>query len=147
MRVRKTRQMDAGEGDMTPMIDMVFQLIAFFMVLVNFTEVDQHEKVILPKSELAKPRENPLELPLTLNLAQNGDVFLSGRKLRVSDVGGALSSEREIMRSAGDNPADATIIIRAHKFAKSGDVQELIGQCQKASFEKFALRAEEKTEP
>ena len=41
------------EGDMTPMIDMVFQLIAFFMVVVNFSEVDQNELIRLPSSELA----------------------------------------------------------------------------------------------
>ena len=27
-----------AEGDLTPMIDMAFQLIAFFMVLINFTQ-------------------------------------------------------------------------------------------------------------
>ena len=38
---------------MTPMIDMTFQLIAFFMVLINFTEADQNQAINLPSSELA----------------------------------------------------------------------------------------------
>ena len=42
MRIFRKKSADPLEADMTPMIDMVFQLIAFFMVVVNFTEVDQN---------------------------------------------------------------------------------------------------------
>jgi len=56
-----------AEGDMTPMIDMTFQLIAFFMVLVNFADADQNERIRLPSSELAKPPDRPFESPITLN--------------------------------------------------------------------------------
>jgi biopolymer transport protein ExbD len=34
MRV-KSKKVDLAEGDLTPMIDMAFQLIAFFMVLMR----------------------------------------------------------------------------------------------------------------
>jgi len=43
-----------AEADMTPMIDMTFQLIAFFMVLINFAEDNMDDRVKLPSSELAK---------------------------------------------------------------------------------------------
>ena len=45
----------APQGDLTPMIDMTFQLIAFFMVLINFTEADTNERIKLPTSEIVKP--------------------------------------------------------------------------------------------
>ncbi|MEM1303854.1 MAG: biopolymer transporter ExbD, partial [Planctomycetota bacterium] len=45
MRVKKRKEMEAAEGDMTPMIDMTFQLIAFFMVLINFSEVEQDQRI------------------------------------------------------------------------------------------------------
>ena len=41
--------------DMTPMIDVTFQLIAFFMFVLNFSEVDQDQRINLPSSELARP--------------------------------------------------------------------------------------------
>ena len=53
MRVKKIES-GVHEGDLTPMIDMTFQLIAFFMVLINFTQSEQNERVQLPLSELAK---------------------------------------------------------------------------------------------
>ena len=38
---------EATEGDMTPMIDMVFQLIAFFMLVITFNDViGRHHKSI-----------------------------------------------------------------------------------------------------
>ena len=49
MRIKKT-SVNLVEGDLTPMIDMTFQLIAFFMVLINFTEADQDERIKLPDS-------------------------------------------------------------------------------------------------
>ena len=54
MRIRKKAE-GIHEGDLTPMIDMTFQLIAFFMVLVNFTQTEQNQRIQLPQSELAKP--------------------------------------------------------------------------------------------
>ena len=64
MRIKKP---DSGiaEGDLTPMIDMTFQLIAFFMVLINFSQAEQNDKIELPLSELAKPPEGRLEHPVT----------------------------------------------------------------------------------
>ena len=49
MRV-KSEKPDMAEGDLTPMIDMVFQLIAFFMVLINFAQTESNERVVLPSS-------------------------------------------------------------------------------------------------
>ena len=70
MRIRKKRQSNIDEGDMTPMIDMTFQLIAFFMILVNFTQAEQDARVELPASKLAKPPEKASEQPLTIQLAK-----------------------------------------------------------------------------
>ena len=55
VRDQPKTQVNLVEGDLTPMIDMTFQLIAFFMVLINFTEADQDERIKLPTSVLAKP--------------------------------------------------------------------------------------------
>ncbi|MDP6717396.1 MAG: biopolymer transporter ExbD, partial [Pirellulaceae bacterium] len=41
MKIKKGATNNILEGDLTPMIDMTFQLIAFFMVLINFTQSEQ----------------------------------------------------------------------------------------------------------
>ena len=74
MRV-KSKKVDLAEGDLTPMIDMVFQLIAFFMVLINFAQTESNDRVKLPSSQLVKPPEVPLEFPIILHIAQDGEII------------------------------------------------------------------------
>ena len=77
MRV-KSKKVDLAEGDLTPMIDMTFQLIAFFMVLINFAQTESNDRVKLPSSQLVKPPEVPLEFPIILHVAQDGEIILGG---------------------------------------------------------------------
>jgi biopolymer transport protein ExbD len=129
------------EMDMTPMIDMTFQLICFFMVALSFDEADHNEKIKLPSSELAKPSDAALELPITLQLTGEGTVLYGGEELALANIGSRLNIEVEVMKRLKKDPKNATIIIRADGDAETGKVQELIQECQQRSFEKFALRA------
>ncbi len=45
MRRASKFETKVAEPDLTPMIDMTFQLIAFFMVLMNFSASEQNDKV------------------------------------------------------------------------------------------------------
>jgi biopolymer transport protein ExbD len=133
-----------AEGDMTPMIDMTFQLIAFFMVLINFTEADQNERIRLPISQLAKPPDSPLEDAITLQLTKEGTVLLGGDEYSLERLQSPLRRERQVLENTpGKSVAGATIVIRAHMWAKAGRVQEVIKVCQETGFERFALRAKQ----
>jgi biopolymer transport protein ExbD len=126
---------------MTPMIDMTFQLIAFFMVLLNFSDGEQNQRIHLPSSDLAKPPDAPFEAPLVLQLTKEGTVLFAGDELTVSALRPMLLRERQVLERSGRKASDATIIIRADGDAKSGKVQELIKECQAEKYETFALRA------
>ncbi len=135
-----------AEGDLTPMIDMTFQLIAFFMVLINFTEADQNELIQLPTSELAKPPDAPFEHPVFVQLTKEGNVILSGQEVSLTGLKPYMIREGEFLKLRKKSPREATVIIRADADAAMGAVQEVIQICQDAKFETFALRAEEKIE-
>jgi len=142
MRIER-KKLEASEGDMTPMIDMVFQLIAFFMVLINFSESEANERVVLPSSQLVKPPEAPLEFPIILHIAQDGEVILGGDTYTAETLKVGLSRELSVIKAEKKNPGDANVIIRAHKDAAAGDVQEVIRVAQEQKLEKFALRVNE----
>lgn len=128
---------------MTPMIDMTFQLIAFFMVLINFSDAEQNERITLPLSALAKPPDAPADIPLTLQLTKEGTVLFAGEEVPVSGIKRYLLRERDVLVRTERNPREATVIIRADGDAQTGMVQELIRACQETDFEKFTLRAKQ----
>ena len=128
--------------DMTPMIDMTFQLITFFMFVMNFSEAEQDDRVQLPMSQLAKPTEGTIETPITLQLTNNGSVIYAGELVPVGDIGGYLDREKTVMLDAGKEPNTATVIVRADGRSKTGEVQDIIRVCQEKGFERFALRAQ-----
>lgn len=136
----------ATQGDLTPMIDMTFQLIAFFMVLINFTEADQNERVKLPTSEIVKPPDAPMEEPIFLHLTEEGRVIIGGEEATIEGVRQFLIIEANILKKKGSSPSKATIIIRGDANVATGKVQRLVQICQEAEFENFALRAEEDEE-
>ncbi len=139
--VRRHREMADAGGDMTPMIDMSFQLIAFFMVLINFSDIAQDERVNLPAAELAKPPDAPYAEPLAVQLTSDDRVLFAGDDLTMNELQVALRREAQIIQATpGKSVSDVTIIIRADRLAKTGRVQEIIEMCQKAQFDTFALR-------
>ena len=143
MRFKKPSE-ELHEGDMTPMIDMVFQLIAFFMVLINFSEVDQNQLIRLPSSELAIPPKSPVPSPITIQVTEGGRAILGGDDVAVSGLARLLTVERQVLdRLPGKSAKEATIIIRADGSARVGIVQEVIKVCQETGFEKFSLRAKQ----
>jgi biopolymer transport protein ExbD len=128
--------------DMTPMIDMTFQLITFFVFTLNFSTAVQDDRVQLPVSQLAKPADGPSVEPITLQLMSDGRVIYSGEPISLPDIGGYLENEKRVMISASKEPNTATVIVRADGRSKTGDVQELIKICQEKGFERFVLRAQ-----
>ena len=125
--VTKKVSVEAVELDYTPMIDMTFQLIAFFMILNNFEAAEQDARIVLPASALAKPPEAPFESPITVQLTKDGMPLLGGelfadRQAMVPK----LKNEKYVLESQNKSIADATVIIRAHRFCKTGDVQDCL---------------------
>ncbi len=139
----KSKKVDLAEGDLTPMIDMVFQLIAFFMVLINFAQTESNDRVKLPSSQLVKPPEVPLEFPIILHVAQDGEIILGGDDYTAETLRVGLQKEIAVIKAEGKTVEDANVVIRAHKDTAAGDVQEVIRVAQEQKLENFALRVKE----
>jgi biopolymer transport protein ExbD len=111
------------------------------MFVLNFTEVDQDQRINLPLSELARPPDVAYEEPITVQLTDNEQIIFAGDFLAPDQLKAALLREAQIIKSNRDKKiSDVTVIIRADRFAKTGKVQEIIKTCQEAEFDTFALR-------
>ena len=143
MRYIKEGWIASCDPDMTPMIDVTFQLIIFFLLTLNFSMDEQNELIKLPISELAKPPQGTVVAPITLQLRQEGTVIVGGDEVTVRNLSPILSREKAVLVRARREPRDTTVVIRADQNAQAGIVQELIRACQENGFERFALRAKQ----
>lgn len=143
-------KLKAGEtqqesADLTPMIDMTFQLIAFFMILLNFSAVDRNEDIELPLSELAKPPREVAEFEMVLNLLPNGEILYAGAKINRADLlKPFFDQEIRDARRENKQAKDVKVVIRAHEDTATGKVQELMAECEKNQLTNFAFRVKER---
>src|SRR5690606_19863288 len=95
------------EPDMTPMIDIVFQLIAFFMIVTNFEQTQADERVKLPADELARPPLAPREQELVLNMGfiRTPEGVPTHQEPLIFRGGAATSRSRISARSSTERPA------------------------------------------
>jgi biopolymer transport protein ExbD len=146
--------MPSAEMDMTPMMDVTFQLITFFMMVTNFEQAQADERVRLAADALAKPPEVKVEHELVVNVGfkrskdgrktdQQPFVFLPGEELRIPEYRRRLQQEVRIYQAKGTDPKDVTVTIRADGDVPTGQVQGFIKMAQELKFEKFALKAKQ----
>ena len=146
--------------DMTPMIDIVFQLITFFMVINKFDQAEADERVTLPKDQLAVPpavqRKNAMMLNFGYVRDQTGQLlspdplfFFGDEQVTLEQVRPRLRQESQFYQTIGTDLAEVVVEIRADAEIKSGMVQELIQMCQEegVGFQRFALKATQKALP
>ena len=62
---------EEADMDMTPMIDCVFLLMIFFVLVIDLSQQDL-EDLILPEAKRAVPDENPPEIRPIVNISQDG---------------------------------------------------------------------------
>jgi biopolymer transport protein ExbD len=140
MRMR-SRQTFRSETDMTPILDMTFQLTFFFMLTLNFSSEIQSDLVRLPASEIAKPAQGALEASITVQTLASGLVLFGGDQMAIGALRTHLVRERNAIRTVGRNVKDVTVIMRADRDVPAGKVQEVLRICQELGFERFVLRA------
>lgn len=154
MRLRKARSgSEDAVLDMTPMIDMTFQLIAFFMFTLNFSNDLLDERVRLPLADSATPTSQSPQSPVYINMSREGLVYLLGGeaidpKADSTAIRRHLAIEAQMakvnMKVAGVDTSTGlwtTIVIRADDSAPYGNVQKVVQIAQQTGFTKFWLRA------
>ena len=138
----------SAEPNLTPMLDLVFQLITFFMLVTNFKAAALDLNLKLPVVGSARPVDTQgTEDLLVLNVNSEGtlNVFNIPRE-PVSYI----AAEAKISRSAAkrenpkfkpDDDLPTTIVIRADKMTSFSKLNLVIKACQDKGFRKFALKA------
>ena len=150
MRKKRTvSTMKPADPNMTPMIDVVFLLISFFTLVMNFSQAEQHEEISLPNSELAQPPDAPPPEMITLQILADHTILLGNRKCgieyddpRSTSLSAAIHDELDVLHTLRRvEPRDVTIVVRGDAGVDVGYVQKAISVCQDRGADNFILRA------
>ena len=125
---------------MTSMIDVVFLLIVFFTLVINFVAADQDERVKLPVSESAQPPELPPTEPITLHVLADGNVIYNGREQSQRELRDSIDFHVRFLGHMNIPLEQVTVILRADARCESGQVLNLIELCQSLNLHRFVLR-------
>ena len=108
--------------DMTPMIDVVFLLIIFFMVSTVFVDFSRKMDINLPTSKSSALDESTKTLEV--EMSKDKKIFLAGKPLTLLGLETTLAK----MELKGKKPS---AIILADKSLPYGDVIQVMGLLQK----------------
>jgi biopolymer transport protein ExbD len=124
-----------GKGlEMTPMIDIVFLLMIFFLVASKLDEADRAIDVVLPQAAAAKPlTTRPREF--VVNIDRAGNYFAGARPVRLEELKDLL------VQTAADNPARQTVIVRADEEVAHKFVVAAMDACVQAGIDDYQVQA------
>lgn len=115
---------------LTPLIDVVFLLLIFFLVATRFAQEDREIDVPLPDASEAMPLTvAPKEL--FINIDQEGRYFVNGESLAVDEL------EDVLTRAATNNPVNQSVVIRADKRVPFDYVVQAINLCKRAGIQDY----------
>ena len=124
----------AGGLELTPMIDVVFLLMIFFLVASKLDEADRSIDVVLPEAAAARPlTSRPREF--VVNIDREGNYFAGARPVRLEEL-------RQLLRqAAADNPQRQTVIVRADENTAHKFVVAAMDACVQAGIEDYQVQS------
>ncbi|MEO9968844.1 MAG: biopolymer transporter ExbD [Hyphomonadaceae bacterium] len=126
MRGRKNRPVEEAAVDLTPMLDVVFILLIFFIVTAVF--LDEHAQQLEPPPPQTDTPSEPVPVIL-IRVDEDNLVFVNNR---ISDIS---SVRANIERLRAETPNSA-VIIQAHPEAKNRTIIRIRDQAAGASIDK-----------
>ena len=134
MRFRKQKNGKAGSGatlDLTPVVDVVFNLLIFFALSLNFAATSGGINVKLPSASSAEPVKTE---QLTINLTQAGKVYYNDKEINIDDLAPKLDSIED---------KESIVIIRADNSVPHGQVVEVMDIVKSEGFSKLAIAVDQ----
>jgi biopolymer transport protein ExbD len=113
--------------ELTPMIDVVFLLIIFFLVATTFQRLEREIAVSVPLSETGREGEEGLE-PVVVNVLPEGE----GYRIVVGGNSVSLDQLRALLARRVATAPGTKALVRADGSLRHQQVVEVADACRKA---------------
>ncbi|MFC1690212.1 ExbD/TolR family protein [Pseudomonadota bacterium] len=128
---RRHAHSEEAEINITPMLDIVFIMLIFFIVTTSFTK-ETGASISKPLAEQATALRNGTIL---IGIRPNDDIWMAKRQIELREV------RQMVERAKAENPEGSVVII-ADKGSRIGTVTQVMDQVKLAGIEGVAISAE-----
>src|SRR5262249_45563089 len=137
--------------NLTPLLDLVLQLIMFFMLTVNFVRIDQvNDEVLLPVVQSAMPIRASTDNLVYISINKDDLRMASGKRLDSTQKLKNYIQERKreldsVARARAERmgvtyqPLPTIVVVRAHRDASWGVIFETLQECANAGYSRWQL--------
>jgi len=143
---RKKEKLGELKMNLTPMIDVVFLLISFFMIITQM--VSQEIAVLyLPQATEAKPDNKPDPDRFILNITREGYVLMRGERLTPKLLKIRLKTEAgrsRVKSQVKSRFSERKILVRADQNALYDFVQLVMIKCTEVGIYQIQFAAKQK---
>lgn len=129
---RRHAAKDEPEINITPMLDIVFIMLIFFIVTTTFVR-ETGVEVEKPTALTSQPRPQGNVL---IGIDSNDEIWMNGSQVELSDV------RTLVARARAENPEGSVILI-SDKGARTGTLVDIMDQVQAAGVSRMAISAEQ----
>jgi len=131
MRKNRSKNEEETEVNMTPMLDVVFIMLIFFIVTASFVK-EAGVEVNRQQASTAEPKESA---NLFIAITDNGQIWMDKRVIDVRAV------RANIERLHAENPQGA-VVIQADKNSKNGLLVQVLDAAKAAGVQNVSLAAD-----
>ncbi len=121
---------ETPEIDMTPLVDMVFILLIFFIVTTSFVR-ESGVEVERPQAASATARE---KVSMLIGVTSSGRVFIEGHEVDIQNIKGRMES------FLAEVP-NGSVVITADKSCPTGITLKVLDVCRLAGVNNISVAA------
>ncbi len=132
MRLDPGGDTEDGGLNLTPLIDVVFLLLIFFLTATTFQRDEVEMDLELPQSESGEPAGE--SQVIVINVAEDGRVLVDGREVSFEALGQKL-------KAAAARNKDQEVLIRGDRKTQFGVVARVFDACLLAELRSISIGA------
>ena len=123
---------DTFEINILPMIDVIFSILAFFIISSLFLTRSQGLPVDLPSAQTAEPKQS---VQLNITIEPDGKMFLDRQPIELGNLKAALTEKIK-------PDSDSVVVINADEKVEHGTVVKVMDRLRQVPGAKMAIAAD-----
>lgn len=122
---------EESSANLTPLIDVVFLLLIFFMLATTFLDPEKEIDIELPIAEAGENQDTPND-EIIINVHRDGSISISGQTVAEQDL------QRVLRQAAVRNP-DTQVTIRGDRLVHHEDIVRVMGAAGSAGLTQLSV--------